>query len=236
VPENDRLLQSLRELSSLLLSEETLRSILQRVASLSVTAIRACDAAGVSVMDGAQVVTLASSDESVQVVDEIQYRLEQGPCLQAIHDGNIFRIDSIANEKRWPAFVSEASKQGVRTCLAVPLIEDLSTFGALNLYSYRDEVFDNDDEIAAVALAAQASGPLSNMRHFEELGDIAASLTRASASPIDVAIGILMERNGWNRAAAINELRELASMDHGELVPAARIVVESVVRRGDGGA
>lgn len=225
--EKERLLDSLRQLSNLLLSEETLRSSLKRVANLSVRAMDACDAAGVSVVDGSLVVTIASSDASVEVIDEIQYTTEQGPCLQAIRDGQIYKIDSMTEDTRWPEFTRLAIQSGVMACLGLPLIEDGSTFGSLNLYGYHDRIFDSEDEKSAVALAAQASGPLSNMRRYEELQQIASRLSKANEAPLAVAVGILMEREGCSRDDATAKLRRMAEDDSGDLEAAARAIVSS---------
>ena len=224
-----RLLLTLREIANLLLSEESLRSSLERVAFLSVKAMDACDAAGVSIRDGSEVITVANSDERVQVIDEIQYRQMDGPCLQAIRDGQIFRIDSLEHESRWPGFVELARGLGVKACLAIPLMEETSTFGALNLYSYGDSAFSSDDEEAGIALAAQASGPLSNIRRYAELQHIASDLERSSESPVDIAAGVLMERHGSDREQAMERLHALAEKHRGDIEAAARAIVLSVV-------
>jgi transcriptional regulator with GAF, ATPase, and Fis domain len=231
VTEKERLLDSLRQLSNLLLSEETLRSSLKRVAYLSVRAMDACDAAGVSVVDGSQVVTIASSDASVEAIDEIQYTTEQGPCLQAIRDGEIFKIDSMTEDSRWPEFTRLAIQSGLMACLALPLIEDGSTFGSLTLYSYHDRKFDLEDEKSGVALAAQASGPLSNMRRYEKLQHISSRLSQANEVPLAVAAGVLMERNGCSREKAMSMIRGLAASDHGDMEAAARSVVDSIASK-----
>jgi GAF domain-containing protein len=231
---NNRLLETLREISSILLSDESLRSTLERVAFLSVRAMDACDGAGVSIRDGSQVVTVASSDERVQVIDEIQYRQRDGPCLQAMDDAQIYTIDSMEEETRWPRFVEHARELGVGACLSIPLLEGANTFGSLNLYSYGEKSFTADDEAAGVALAAQASGPLANMRRYVELQLIASDLERASESPVAVAAGVLMERDGSDRARAMEKLSSLAEKHRGDIEAAARVVLLSVVSDSDG--
>ena len=223
--ENKALIEALRELSNVLLSEDTLTGVLERTAFLSVRAIPACEGAGVSAVAGSQVVTIASSEERVRLVDEIQYRSGDGPCLQAIRDGEIFKADSLVGETRWPGFADLATRAGVRACLAIPLLEEGSTFGALNLYSFGDLTFGEDDEKAAVALAAQAAGALSNMRRYEELESIASRLSREASSAVDVALGILMERERCTIEGARAKLRSLAEDLGGSLDAAALSIV-----------
>ena len=229
--ENERLLDSLRDLANLLLSEETLESSLHRVAHLSVRAIDSCDAAGVSVIDGSEVVTAAGSDASVELIDQIQYSLNQGPCLQAMSDGRIFKIDSMADETRWPEFSSQAIDRGLTGCLSLPLIEDGETYGSLNLYSTSGHVFGADDEKSGTALAAQASGPLSNMRRYEELRRIASELSVTLDSRVALATGILIERHRCSRDEAMTMLLELAEEQGIGLEKAALSVTESVPHR-----
>jgi GAF domain-containing protein len=179
-------------------------------------------------MSGTGVITAASSDDRVEAVDEIQYSSGQGPCLQAITDGRIFRLDSMDEETRWPAFTARAAEQGVRGCLALPLLEDGETFGALNLYSFQDRPFGVTDEDSAVALAAQASGPLSNMRRYANLQQIASHLSRAEDSAVPLAAGILMERNCCSRIEAMRLLTRIAEEDGHDAEAAALAVVRSV--------
>jgi GAF domain-containing protein len=174
------------------------------------------------------VTTAAASDENVETIDAIQYETDEGPCLQAIRDGQIFRIDSMSGDTRWPRFAARAAGLGVQTCLALPLIEDGSSFGALGLYSYANHVFSSNDEKAAVVLAAQASGPLANMRRYAQLTQIASRLLESTDSKVALAAGILMERDGCSSADAMKTLRRIAEFDGGQLEGASLSVIGSV--------
>lgn len=234
--ENDGLHAALRELSNLLLSEETLRSSLQQVAFLSVRAIEECDAAGISVVAGSDVITAAGSDEHVDTIDDLQYRSEEGPCLQAIVDGRIIRSDRVADDPRWPAFGKLAAQHGVTACLAVPLLEDGESLGALNLYSYRDQGFDAASEESAVVLAAQASGPLSDMRRYASLRLAASHLIGQIDSQVPVATGVLMERERCSREEAVAALTRMATEGKTEVEDAALTIVRSTVEVGGSGS
>src|SRR5687768_1429064 len=90
------LLDSVRELSSLLVSEETLSTALDRVAKLSAEVVPGAEAVGITLVKGEQdqnrsdaAETAAYSDPRVLPIDQAQYRSNEGPCLQAIEDNEI---------------------------------------------------------------------------------------------------------------------------------------------------
>lgn len=225
--EEERLLDGLRELSNILLSEETLSSALKRVARVTVRVLQHCDAAGASVVDGPESIMAGGSDETVEAIEEFQYRVRSGPCYQAIVEGRIFKIDRMNDEPRWPGFAERAAEEGVTSSLSLPLMEDGSSFGALNLYSYNGASLDADER-GGVALAAQASGALANMRRYEELRRTATRLTEALDSKVSLATGILIERHGCTREQALATINGLTGVDGMTLEEAATSIVRSV--------
>ena len=60
------------ELSDLLLSRETPESTLRLIASLAVRVIPGCDGAGVSVIAGRRILTVAQTDVTAERVDQVQ--------------------------------------------------------------------------------------------------------------------------------------------------------------------
>jgi hypothetical protein len=53
---------------------------LQIAVDLAVERIDGCDHAGVSIVQGRTICTLASSDDVVRSADAVQYELDEGPC------------------------------------------------------------------------------------------------------------------------------------------------------------
>src|SRR5829696_6703991 len=68
-------------------------------------------------------------------VDALQGRLREGPCLDAVWDNEVVRVDDLATETRWPRFAREASALGVGSMLCFQLFVQGDNLGALNLYS-----------------------------------------------------------------------------------------------------
>lgn len=82
----DELWRSVADLSGLLLGEETQETTLKRVSDLAVRSIAYCDAVGVTLCTGTTPVTRAATGGLVYEVDNHQYDINEGPCLQSLLD------------------------------------------------------------------------------------------------------------------------------------------------------
>ena len=76
---------ALFELSTLLLGEETMSSILQRIVDLTCASVPGCSNCGVSLLTNGRVTTAAATDGTTLQLDGAQYVNGEGPCLQAAH-------------------------------------------------------------------------------------------------------------------------------------------------------
>jgi hypothetical protein len=57
---------------------------------------------GITVQPNGRPLTVASSDLLASQVDELQYGLDEGPCLASLRTGQVVRIDDLAADQRWP--------------------------------------------------------------------------------------------------------------------------------------
>lgn len=162
-----------------------------------------CDHASLTLIrpDGT-VETPAGSDETVLVADQIQYDLEQGPCLSAAETGGHFLICETATESRWPSWGTQIAELGLHSVLAVHLFTGREKLGALNLYARRPDHFSTENIRAAAIVAAHASVVLARVRTERNLW--AAVDAR---HVIGVAQGILMERYGLSQDRAFAVLK-----------------------------
>ena len=65
--------------------------------------------------------TVGSSTELARAVDELQYRLGDGPCLNALRGGGGDYVPSLAADTRWGRYGPEAAELGARCCQSVPV-------------------------------------------------------------------------------------------------------------------
>lgn len=202
-PHDTSVAETFAEVARLLLAEQGVERTLAKVCKLAVETIDGCDHAGVSLIEGRKVSTVGASDEVPERVDAIQYETEQGPCLDAIREHEVFQVDGLGEEQRWPKFASRAAQEtGVASMLSVRLFAEEDTMGALNLYSKRADAFDEEARELASVFAAHASVALAGARREEQFRD-----ALASRDVIGQAKGILMAREGISSDQAFDALR-----------------------------
>jgi GAF domain-containing protein len=196
-------------LSGLLLVEETLQAALTRVAALSLVSLPACDGAGISLREGTKVTMAGATDENIEAVDSEQYRIDEGPCLEAIRCGTSVIVESMADDERWPKFGAYAAKMGILSSLSLPLRVNGRTLGALNLYSRKVAGFSLSDEKRATSFATQASVAVANAQTFDRVRVLARHLEEGlkSSRVIGLAMGILVERESCTEDEAFDMLR-----------------------------
>lgn len=114
----------------------------QRLAVL----VRSClgetgaDGAGVSVVTAAGTrEALYSSDAVAEEVEHLQFTLGEGPCIDATNSGAPVLVDDLNAKtdqigERWPVFVREATRAGVRAIFAFPVRVGATPMGAVDLY------------------------------------------------------------------------------------------------------
>jgi GAF domain-containing protein len=200
--------------------DETLQAIVE-VAAKSVPGF---DHAGVSTVDAAgKVHTRAATDELVSALDELQYGLGEGPCVDTLRQTDVVVVPSIEHDSRWPRYVPEAVDRGLRSQLAVRLyLDDKGTLGGLNLYSTTAEDVDPDAQGIADLFAAHAAVALGHVRDRQNLQE--AMHTR---KVIGQAMGILMERYTMNEDRAFAFLVRASSHGNVKLRMVAQELVDS---------
>jgi len=228
-----------RELQDALIGTESIEAFLHEMAVMAARlgsngsgGLLSC---GMTMRSNGRPVTVACSDPLAAQVDEVQYALDDGPCLRAMRDGHVVRIEDTADKARWPEFEARAAARGIRSCLALPLRSgppnsDGPTVGALNLYARTASAFGAAEARRAENFAQNASGALTlAMRmasHAALIEQLRSSLV--SRAVIDQALGIIMarERCGQDRAFAI--LRTASQHSNVKLRDIATAIVTDV--------
>lgn len=224
------LAEAFADIARALLADKTLEETLQRVSRLAVDVVHGCDHAGISLIEGRRITTTAASDAVAGAVDKIQYETDQGPCLDAIRDHEVFRVDDLEHEDRWPEFARHAAEQtGVRSLLAFRLFAEGETMGALNLYSKERAAFDDDAVRVGTILAAHAAVAMVSVRTNEQKDEAI-----RSRDVIGRAKGILMARQAISDEEAFQLLRRASQRMNVKLRDIAAQVAESPVE--DAGA
>ncbi|MFE7170139.1 GAF and ANTAR domain-containing protein [Streptomyces sp. NPDC057616] len=217
--------QQMASLARDLLAQTSVDATLERITASAVELVDGCDAAGILVLHGSQVQTLAPTEQLVNDSDRLQERLREGPCFDAARtkDGErVFRIpDFTEKQPRWPAFGPQAHELGIGSMMGFLLYTDEEELGALNIYSRRPGVFTEASELAGWLLASHAAVSFSSARTHSQL-----EKALSTRHTIGEAMGIVMGSHRLSEDQAFDVLRRYSQENNVKLREVARLVCE----------
>ncbi|HEV2886095.1 MAG TPA: GAF domain-containing protein [Jatrophihabitans sp.] len=196
------LLTELSELAAVLASQHSAQDVLDQAVQAAISAVAGAEQASISLVDkDGTLRSPSSTGELATECDLAQYQLGEGPCLQALWEGQVLLIDDMSTETRWPAWTVRAQALGAGSLLACQLATPRGLLGALNLYASRPHAFDSAAASLVPVLAVQVGIALARV-------DNEANLRAAikSRQLIGQAVGILMERHRLGATAAFDLL------------------------------
>ncbi|MEU0878127.1 GAF and ANTAR domain-containing protein [Lentzea sp. NPDC005914] len=198
--------------------DTTLRAIVKAV----VDYVPGAEHAGISLVESGKIRTVAPTSTIVETIDQLQYDLHEGPCIDAIAKHRTYRVGNVAAEPRWPAFGPAAAENGIHSLQSYRLFVTDRTLGALNLYSSRFNAFDQHTEEDGQLFATHAAIALVGAQREAQL-DVAIE----NRDIISSAKGILMERHDLDDASAFRMLVEASQSTNVKLHHAATWLVEN---------
>lgn len=174
--------------------------------------------------------TVASSDDTAKALDEVQYRFDDGPCLDAARSNRTNHVRNVTTDERWPDYFQAIAETGVRSVLGVPVPLGDDASCALNLYSSSTRAFTDEDIRQAEDYAMTTSVTLRLAIKIANLTDAQDHLTTAmrSRTTIDLAAGIIMAQNRCTQDAAMTILKAASSARNTKLRDVAASVVGSI--------
>lgn len=195
---------------------------LQALTRSAVAHIPAADYAGITVVSQREeVATPAASHEYARILDAIQQKFREGPCMSAATEDETFYISDVASDERWPSFRREAlAHTPVKSIAAFQLFTTRHTVGALNLYADNAHAFDQESWDIGYIFAAHAAVLWSAVQRGDQFRS-----ALASRDIIGQAKGIIMERYGVNSSQAFDLLRTLSQNENILLADVARQLV-----------
>jgi GAF domain-containing protein len=196
----------------MVLSDHTTHGLLVAITVLARRTVPGCVAAGITLVHEGRAATHVSSGDEAGDADAWQYDAGDGPCLTAVRDATTVRVDSFADDPRWPAFAAVALECGIRSSLSIPLVVHDDVAGALNLYGGEASAFAGSEH-AASRFARQAAVTLANARALHEAQDLAGQLAGAleHREVIGQAMGILMATEQVSADDAMEILRRASN-------------------------
>jgi hypothetical protein len=193
------------------------------------------DGAGVMLMSGdIPRGSLCTTNAVSQLIEELQYTLGEGPCVDAYRQDQVVAEPDLAEPagSRWLAFTTPALEAGVRAVFGYPMRVGSVRLGALNLYRDRASPLTDDQHADALVLAdmaarwvleAQAGAPLDTVAAELEIGADFHFAVHNAAGMISVQLGISITE-------ALIRLRAFAFSNERLLADVARDVVARTLR------
>jgi GAF domain-containing protein len=199
-----------------------LQPTLEAIASTAVTMLSPARYAGLTILSRGELIPRATTGEAPLLLDRLQQRLGDGPCVHAAEHQSVFRIEDTRQDERWPEFCVEAARLNVRSMLCVPLWVDERGLGALSLYADQAAAFTDLHERVTILLATFAALALAEAQRADQMHD-----ALGNRDVIGQAKGILMERHGVTADAAFGVLSRVSQAENMKLAEIARRFVET---------
>ena len=223
---------AVRALAGIMVGDADPAAVLQRTCQVAKDVITAAADISVTMIDQRTPRTVASSGELATTVDERQYELGAGPCLQAARDGVAVVVSDAGKEARWPGYGQAALEAGVRGSMSVPLAVDGNVVGALNVYSTRTASFDEAAVDTAADLARYAGMVLNATDGFHRATTLVEQMQQAmeSRAVIEQAKGIVMAQRRCAADEAFEALVRISQESHRKLREIAEALVEQIAK------
>jgi GAF domain-containing protein len=173
--------------------------------------------------------SLCSTDDVSQLIEELQFTLGEGPCIDAFRTDRVVSEPNLANPDvpRWIAFTPRVLEAGARAVFGFPLREGSQLIGALNLYNDRPGSLTDDQHQDALATAEVLTHWVIQTQAAAPEGTVASQLEAGSDFHFVVhnAAGIVSVQLEISVAEAMTRLRAAAFAENRPV----REVAEDVV-------
>jgi hypothetical protein len=173
---------------------------------------------------------LYASDETASQVEDLQFTLGEGPCMEAFATGAAVFVADVTDPsegvvQRWPEFVRQASALGVRAVYAIPLRIGAIRLGVMDLYRLFPGPLSPSELEAALLLADIAA--LSLLHPDSGATDLPDEVDRSTFRiEVHQATGMVQVQTGASTADALLLLRAHAFTEHRSIDGVARDVIE----------
>lgn len=149
-------------------------ALLGRVCSVAVRTLSA-SGAGISMMtDGGVRGVCAASDASSERLEELQFTLGEGPCIDAFESRRPVLVSSLADGamRRWPVYAPTVHDGGVRAVFAFPLQVGAARLGVLDIFRERPGPLAADELRQALVLSdVTVAALLDQQEQMDGAGD-----------------------------------------------------------------
>lgn len=173
--------------------------------------------------------SVCTTDAVSSLLEELQYTLGEGPCVDAFgHDRPVLEPD-LANPEmpRWPAFSPSALQSGASAVFGFPLSVGSARLGALNFYRDGSGALSDEQYADAVVIAGVAAEAVLAMQAAAPAGDLGVAFGAGANLHLVVhqASGMVAAQLGVSVTEALMRLRAHAFANEHTLTEVAEAVV-----------
>lgn len=227
------LISTLVELADNLVDDYDVIDVLSLLSDRCVQAVDV-DAAGVMLASpGGELQYIASSSESMRLLELFQIQVDEGPCVDCFRDGKAIINHALTDpDERWPRFSPEAMARGFKAVHCLPLRLRGRTIGALNLFRAHEGQLDEADVIVAQGLADVATIAILQHQSALDANILNVQLNNALNSRIIIeqAKGMVSQAANCDINEAFSRLRMHARNHNEGLTSVAHRIIEGQLR------
>ncbi|BBX16925.1 transcriptional regulator [Mycolicibacterium duvalii] len=197
-------------------------SVIAELAEHAAVEIPGAQYAGITLSKSSKrIETPAATAHWPLLLDKIQQRHLEGPCLTAAWEEKTVHVPDLENDDRFPNYRRDAlAETPIRSVMAFQLFIAGETLGALNIYAEQPHAFEAESRTLGLIFAAHSSVAWNSARRDEQF-----RRALASRDIIGQAKGMVMERYGVTAVQAFDLLRKLSQDSN---VPLLQVATELV--------
>jgi transcriptional regulator with GAF, ATPase, and Fis domain len=199
-------------------------TVIAELAEHAAVEIPGAEYAGVTVTRNAKHIdTPAATHKWPILLDEIQQRHREGPCLTAAWEEKTIHLADLEADDRFPLYRQDAlERTPIRSVMAFQMFIAGETMGALNVYAEEPHAFGQESREIGLIFAAHSSVAWNSARRDEQF-----KRALASRDTIGQAKGMIMERYSVDAVQAFEVLRKLSQDSN---VPLVQVATELVTK------
>ncbi len=199
------------------------------------------DAVAISlVFDGAHTGTFGASGDWARTLDELQFTLGEGPCLESVSSrAPVLVVDLAADvfTGRWPAYGPAMLAHHIGGVYAMPVLVAGKYIGALDLFRSHPSALNGDDLAGALVAAELAEMPLLDLLDANLQATLCdpnafawEELTIATRAEVNQAVGMVVAQLEIEPAEALARLRAHAFVTNRTATEVARDILDRRLR------
>ncbi|SPM28366.1 GAF domain, partial [Mycobacterium terramassiliense] len=186
--------------------------------------VAGCQYAGITMADKTKAVSnVVATHRYPMVLDAIQNRCGEGPCLEAVWQHHVMHVEDLNIDQRWPNYQRHALEQTpIRSILSYELFAASGSMAALNFYAEHPYSFTDESLEIGGVFAAHVALAWSMMRRQDQFRS-----ALASRDVIGQAKGVIMERFNLDAVEAFELLSRLSQKSNTKLIEIATSLIDS---------